>query len=74
MFSGIISFLNTNAPEVFTLFLTVLGGGIDVLWDSTANAGSGGLTNVGEITLLSSIVGLAMFGLRWIRSLIPFVN
>ena len=70
MFAVIITFLETNVPDVFDLFLVVLSGGIGVLYDSVAVA----LTDVGEIVLLSAVVGLAMFGLQWIRSLIPFVR
>lgn len=68
MFTGIITFLETNLTDVFDLFLAVLSGGISIIWNGTA------LTSAGELVLLSAVVGLAMFGLRWIRSIIPFVN
>ena len=68
MFSAIMTFLTTNFPTFMTFLGDVLGGGIGLIYDGTS------LTDAGEVMLLASIVGLGLFALRWIRSMIPFVN
>ena len=82
MFSAIIGFLTTNFPTFMTFLGNVLQGGIGIIIDrdpgvdTILNTADDviTLTNAGEIMLLGSIVGLGLFALRWIRSMIPFVN
>ena len=68
MFAAIMTFLTTNFPTFITFLGGVLDGGIDLIYTGSA------LTDTGEMLLLGSIVGLGMFALRFVRSLIPFIN
>lgn len=70
MFDGVLSFLESNLPSVFDFIGEILTGGIGLIWDDSAAE----LTQLGELTLLGAAVGLAFFGLRWIRSMIPFMR
>jgi hypothetical protein len=70
MFSALIDYIGAGITDVFSLFGDVLGGGIALFWDESL----GSLTNLGEVMLLSSIVGLVLFGIRFIRNVIPFVK
>lgn len=68
MFAVIMTFLTTNIPLFLAVLGDVLDGGIGLIYDGAA------LTDAGEIMLLGSVVGLGMFSLRFVRSLIPFIN
>jgi hypothetical protein len=70
MFGAILSYLSDGIADVFALFADVLVGGVSLFWDNTAQS----LTQLGEIMLLSAIVGLVLFGIRFIRNVIPFVK
>lgn len=69
MFNDIITFLGDGISSVFGLFGDVMTGGIGLIWESGT-----GLTVLGELLLLGAIVGLVLFGIRFVRSLIPFVR
>ena len=68
MFSAILTYIGNGITDVFTLFGSVFSGGIALFWDGTA------LTDLGEIMLLGAIVGLVLMGIKFIRSMIPFVG
>jgi len=70
MFSGILTWLSTNVGAVFTFFGDLLGGPISLFWDSTTSA----LTELGELLLMGALVGLALFAIRWVRGVIPFLK
>lgn len=70
MFSTILSFISNELPSVFTVIGNALGGAIAVFWDATNSQ----LTDLGEVMLLSAVVGLVLFGIRFIRRMIPFVK
>jgi hypothetical protein len=70
MFSALIDYIGAGITDVFSLFGEVLGGGIALFWDESL----GSLTNLGEVMLLSSIVGLVLFGIQFIRNTIPFIK
>ena len=70
MFSSILSYISTELPSVFTVIGNALTGAISVFWDATNSQ----LTDLGEVMLLSAVVGLVLFGIRFIRRMIPFVK
>jgi hypothetical protein len=70
MFGALIQYISNGIGDVFALFGDVLVGGVSLFWDSGAEE----LTQLGEIMLLSAIVGLVLFGIRFIRNVIPFVK
>jgi hypothetical protein len=70
MFSALIDYIGAGITDVFSLFGEVLGGGIALFWDESL----GSLTNLGEVMLLSAIVGLVLFGIQFIRNTIPFIK
>jgi len=70
MLSGIFTFLGTAAGEFFTFLGTLLASPIALVWNSTTSK----LEPFGELLLIGSVVGVGMFALRWILSLIPFAN
>lgn len=74
MFQAILTYIGDGIAGVIDLFAKAMGSGIGLFWDETLNTGAGGLTQLGEILLLSAIVGLALFGIKFIRSMIPFVK
>jgi hypothetical protein len=70
MLSAILTYIGNGITDVFDLFGDVLVGGVALFWNSTTSA----LTELGEVMLLSAIVGLVLFGIRFIRRMIPFVK
>ena len=70
MLSAITNFISNGLTSVFGVFTNALTGGIALFWDSTNSA----LTDLGEVMLLSAVVGLVLFGIRFIRRMIPFVK
>ena len=70
MLQGIFTFLGTAATAFFAFLGDLLGGPIALVWDSTSSE----LQPFGELLLIGSVVGVGMFALRWILSLIPFAN
>ena len=68
MFDGILSFLTDTIGSVFTFFGNVFTGGIGLFWDGTV------VTELGELMLLGAAVGLVLFGIRFVRSMIPFIR
>jgi hypothetical protein len=70
MFGALIDYIGAGVTDVFSLFGEVLGGGIALFWDESISE----LTNLGEVMLLSAIVGLVLFGIKFIRNVIPFVK
>ena len=74
MLNVILTFLGDGMASVFTFFGNVFGGGISVFYDATLNAGAGGMTEVGELLLLGALIGLALWGLNFVRSMIPFLR
>jgi hypothetical protein len=70
MFEAILTYIGAGLGGVFGLFTNVFNDGIGLFWDDTLSQ----LTQLGELLVLSAIVGLAMFGMRFIRGMIPFVK
>lgn len=70
MFSTILTWLSTNVSAVFTFFGDLLGGPISLFYDSVG----GELTELGELLLMGALVGLALFAIRWVRGVIPFLR
>ena len=70
MLNAITAYLSEGLSAVFSLFGDAMGGGIALFWNATESA----LTSLGEIMLLTAIVGLVVFGIKFIRSAIPFVK
>lgn len=70
MFSDILTFLSTGITDVFTFFADVFGGGIGMFYDSVGGA----LTELGELLLLGALVGLSLWGIKFVRSMIPFLK
>lgn len=70
MFSAILTYISNGLTDVFDLIGDALTGGIALFWDASASS----LTDLGEVMLLSAVVGLVLFGIRFIRRMIPFVK
>jgi hypothetical protein len=68
MLQGIFTFLGTAATAFFGFLGDLLGGPIAIIWNGTT------LEPFGELLLIGSVVGVGMFALRWILSLIPFAS
>ena len=69
MFNAILDFLGSGIAAVFTLFGNVFTGGIGLIWVEGT-----GLTDLGELLLLGAVVGLALWGINFVRSMIPFLR
>lgn len=70
MFDAILDFLETGITGVFDLITKIFDGGVDMFYDSVGLA----LTTLGELLLLGALVGLAIWGINFIRSMIPFLR
>ena len=68
MFSVILTFLSTNVTAAFGFIEDILTGGIALIYDGTA------LTDLGELVLLTALIGLALWGLNFVISMIPFTH
>jgi len=73
-FETILSYVGNGAEAVFAMFGKVLGGPISLFWASPDGTAPEEITILGEILLLSAIVGIALFAMKWIRSMIPFLR
>jgi len=71
MLSGIFTFLGTAATSVFTFLSGLVTGAIGVIWTETPTPG---LTDFGELVLISAALGIGFFALRWVLRLIPFAK
>lgn len=70
MFSSILTWLSTNVGDMFTFFGDLLAGPVSMFYDSTGGA----LTDLGELLLMGALVGLGLFAIKWVRSVIPFLR
>lgn len=70
MFASILNFLTGNVSTAFEFIGDLLTGGIALVYDQTAD----GLTNLGELILLTSLIGLGLWGLNFVISMIPFTK
>lgn len=68
MFSAILTFLTTNVATAFTFIGDLLSGGIELIYSGTA------LTELGQLILLTSLIGLGLWGLNFVISMIPFTR
>jgi hypothetical protein len=68
MFASIPAFLTTNVSTAFTFIGGLLSGGITLIYDGTA------LTELGQLVLLTSLIGLGLWGLNFVISMIPFTS
>jgi len=68
MFASILAFLTTNVSTAFTFIGDLLSGGITLIYDGTA------LTELGQLVLLTSLIGLGLWGLNFVISMIPFTS
>ena len=68
MFASSLAFLTTNVAIAFTFIGDLLSGGITLIYDGTA------LTDLGELVLLTSLIGLGLWGLNFVISMIPFTK
>jgi len=68
MFASILTFLTTNVTTAFTFIGDLLSGGITLIYDGTA------LTDLGQLVLLTSLIGLGLWGLNFVISMIPFTS
>lgn len=68
MFNVILTFLETGVTAAFTFIGNLLSGGITLIYDGTA------LTDLGELVLLTSLIGLGLWGLNFVISMIPFTR
>jgi len=82
MFGAIMAFMTTNFPTFISMLGDVLSGGVDLIISQSAGVDTimdtaddvYTLTDTGSMLLLGSVVGLGLFALRFVRSLIPFLN
>lgn len=85
MFNAIMTWLTTNGPTVVTLFVTIITSGIDFIryTDCGPDTICGGanaaddfiaLTEAGQLTLFGAAVGLSLYGIRFVRGIIPFTR
>jgi hypothetical protein len=68
MFSALLTFIGNGLSGVFGLIGNAMSGGVNLFYDA------GAITELGEVLLLSAVVGLALFGIRFIRGAIPFLK
>lgn len=68
MFQVILTFLSTNVTAAFTFIGGILEGGITLIYDGTV------LTDLGQLVLLTALIGLALWGLNFVISMIPFTR
>ncbi len=68
MFQAILTFLSTNVTNAFTFLGDLLSGGIALIYADTA------LTEFGQLILLTSLIGLGLWGLNFVISMIPFTG
>lgn len=71
MFAVIVAFLKTGLTSVFDLFSSAFTGFIGMIYVKTP---APALTELGELLLMGAVVGLAYMGIRFVRSMIPFVK
>ena len=69
MFNDVLTFLSDGITAVFTFFGTVFSGGISIFWVTET-----GLTDLGELLLMGALIGLGLWGINFIRRMIPFVR
>ena len=74
MFDAILQFLTDGIGAVFTFFGNVLTGGIGLFYVGPEGEVPGYVTELGELLLLGALVGLAYWGIKFVRSMIPFVR
>ena len=70
MFSAILAFLTTNVATAFSFIGLLLTGGIELIYGGTPAA----LTELGQLVLLTSLIGLGLWGLNFVISMIPFTG
>jgi len=76
MFASILAFLTTNVSNAFTFIGNLLSGGISLIYADPDGAGvlPYALTELGELILLTSLIGLGLWGLNFVISMIPFTS
>jgi hypothetical protein len=70
MFASILTFLTTNVATAFTFIGNLLSGGIELIYGGEPAA----LTDLGQLVLLTSLIGLGLWGLNFVISMIPFTS
>lgn len=71
MFAVIIAFLSTNVTTAFTFIGSLLSGGIGLIYTSTP---APALTELGQLWFLTALIGLGLWGLNYVRDMIPFTR
>lgn len=70
MFQAIITFLETNVSVAFGFLGNILSGGVELLYGGEPAA----LTELGQLVLLTSLIGLGLWGLNFVIKMLPFTN
>lgn len=70
MFQSVLNFLTTNVGNAFEFIGDLLTGGITLIYDSTTSQ----LSELGQLVLLTSLIGLGLWGLNFVISMIPFTK
>lgn len=74
VFAVIVTFLKTGLTSVFELFGSSFTGFISMIYASPDGTAPKALTELGDLLLMGAVVGLAYMGIRFVRSMIPFVK
>jgi len=76
MFGAILSFLTTNVASAFTFIGGLLQGGIKLIYADPDGVGAlpASLTDLGQLILLTALIGLGLWGLNFVISMIPFTK
>ena len=68
MFQAVLDFLSTNVTGAFEFIGGLLSGGVSLIYSGTA------LTELGQLVLLTSLIGLGLWGLNFVISMIPLLE
>ncbi|MFW6046906.1 MAG: hypothetical protein ACOCP4_03860 [Candidatus Woesearchaeota archaeon] len=68
MLQAILDFIGDGIGGVMDLFGDAMTGFVALVYDGSA------ITELGELLLMGAVVGMALFGIRFVRSMIPFVD
>jgi hypothetical protein len=71
MFEVILDFLSSNVLFAFTFIGSLLSGGIGLIYVTTPTPA---LTELGQLWFLTSLIGLGLWGLNYVRDMIPFTK
>ncbi|MEM0173112.1 MAG: hypothetical protein QXI16_01235 [Sulfolobaceae archaeon] len=70
MFQSILDFLSTNVTSAFAFIGDLLTGGVSLIYGGEP----AGLTDLGQLVLLTALIGLGLWGLNFVISMLPFTR